>query len=325
MSNKRTRTKQRQRNAPRAVVDIAYNNFYRERGVQFQSSPSQVQQTRTEQMYIRVLSEMCMNRFQWHNLPNSVSERYMEKVLFTNALVVFFKWSKSDNFLCLRGSGTDMWNIYDDPTKYIVTGNMIINETLDAKEVVPVWGNYMRMPDVDIVLLYAMKLADIDRSMEIVSSNMRTSRLVIAPEDMLLTYQNIVRQVEGGVKTIYVKETVDADNIKAHDMGTDPRYLPALATRKKELWNECLTLLGVNNNAGEDKKERLVANEVDANSDEVMVYRATSLKARREACKEINRKFRYPDGGKLEISVSYVNDFQPPKMPGNGITIEEDN
>lgn len=320
--NRRRNRPQRQRNAPRAVVDIAYNNYYRDRGVNFSNSPSQVQQTRTEQMYIRVLSEMCMNRFQWFGLPNSVKERYMEKVLFSNALVVFFMWSPTNNFLCLRGSGTNMWNIYDDPTEYLVTGNTIINEVLPANEVVPIWGNYMRMPDVDIVLLYAMKLANIDRSMEIVADNMRTSRLIVAPEDMLLTYQNINRQIEGGVKTIYIKETVDAENIKAHDMGTDPRYLPALATRKKELWNECLTLLGVNNNAGEDKKERLVANEVDANADEVMVYRATSLKARKQACKEINDKFRYPDGSRLEIDVAYVNDFKPPSMPGNSYSGE---
>lgn len=309
-------SRNRRRNAPRNVIDVAWNNYYKDRGVAYQNNPTNVQQNRTEQMYIRVLSEMCMNRFTWSNLPNSVKPRYMEKVLYSNALVVFFPHEATGNFLCLRGAGNGMWNIYDDPTSFIVTGNSIINETIQAKDCVPIWGNYMRMPDVDIVLLYAMKLANLDRSIEIVSANMRTSRLITATQDQLLTYQNINQQIDEGVKTIFLKEAIDAENIKAHDMGTDPRYLPALTSAKKELWNECLTLLGVNNNAGEDKKERLVADEVEANDDQVLVHRATSMKARQEACDEINRKYKYPDGSHLDIKVSYVNDMQIPKMPG---------
>lgn len=316
MSNKRTRT--RQRNAPRAVVDVAWNNYYKERGlsgVKYQNNPTNNQQRMTESMYVRVLSEMCMNRFTWKNLPNSVDARYMEKVLFTNALVVFFKYHKTNTYLCLRGSGNGMWNIYDNPTQFIVTGNAIVNEQLPAHEVVPIWGNYMRMPDSDIVLLYSMKLANLDRTIQISTDNMRTSRLITATEDMLLTYQNINQQIDEGIKTIFVKEGFDIEKIQALDMSPDPRNLPALISAKKELWNECLTLLGVNNNAGEDKKERLVSDEVAANDDQVLVHRATSLKARQEACDEINRKFVMPDGRKLNIQVGYVNDNPVTKMP----------
>jgi hypothetical protein len=309
--------KRRQRNGQRSVVDITWNNFFKERGsIGFSNNPSTVQQTRTEQIYIRILSEMCMSRFTWENLPKSVKPRYIEKVLYAQALVVFFHHKATGVHLALRGSGNGNWNIYDDPTSYLVNSNMIINETILAKDCVPIWGNYMRMPDVDIVLLYAMKLAQIDRSMEIVSSNMRTSRMITATQDQLLTYQNINQQIDEGVKAIFLKEAVDAENIKAHDMQTDPRYLPALATYKVQTWNEALTYLGVENNAGEDKKERLVSDEVDAGNDSTLLRRASSLKARQEACEEINDKFRYPDGQKLNIKVRYANDLVIPKMPG---------
>lgn len=307
MSTKRNR----QRNASRAVVDVAWNNYYKDRGlsgVKYQNNPTNNQQRMTESMYVRVLSEMCMNRFTWENLPKSVDARYMEKVLFTNALVVFFKHKTTQAHLCLRGAGNGMWNIYDNPTEYLVTGNGIVNEQLPAKDVVPIWGNYMRMPDSDIVLLYAMKLANLDRTIQISTDNMRTSRLITATEDQLLTYQNVNQMVDEGVKTIFVKEGFDVDKIQALDLSPDPRNLPALISAKKELWNECLTLLGVNNNAGEDKKERLVADEVEANDDQVLVHRATSLKARQLAVEQINDKFTYADGTKMNIKVGYVND-----------------
>lgn len=320
-----SKRRNRQRKAPRAVVDIAWNNYYKDRGVQFQNNPTTVQTSRTEQIYVRVLSEMCMNRFRWHNLPKSVPPRYIEKVLYGNALVVFFYHKPTGVHLALRGSGNGNWNIYDDPTSYLVTGNQIINETFKASDVVPIWGNYMRMPDVDIVLSYAQKLAEIDKSMQIVSANMRTSRLITASQDELLTYQNINSQIDEGVKSIFIKDNINTDNIKAHDMGTDPRYLPALATFKQQQWNEALTLLGVENNQNADKKERLVADEVDANNDQVLVHRATSLSARQEACELINDKFHYPNGKKLNISVSYVNDFKAPLMPGGLLSIGGNN
>lgn len=311
--------KNRQRKTPRTNVDIQWNNFNTERlgmGSRFKNNPQLNTQRRTEQMYVRVLSEMCMNRFQWKNLPRSANERYLEKVLYSNALVVFFYHEPTGTHLCLRATQGGQQNMYDEPTTFIVNGNQIIHETMSAKKVVPIWGNYMRMPDVDIVMLYAARLAELDRTIQINTTNMRNTKLIVAEEDQLLTYENINRQAEEGVKTIKVNSSVDLEKIQVLDLGVDPRSLPALQTAKKDLWNECLTLLGVNNNAGEDKKERLVANEVDANEDEVMVYRATSLKARKIACKEINEKFTYADGTKLNVDVEYVNDFKPPAMPG---------
>lgn len=315
MSNKRGRS--RARKPPRQVVDVQWGNYWKDRGVSYQNSPTQNQQISTEYMYVRVLSEMSINRFTWHNLPNSISERYIEKVLFAQGLVVWFPFAKTGNYLCLRGAPAGDINMYDDPLEFIVTGNTVVNKRVFVRDkgCVPIWTNYMRMPDVEIVRLYAMKLAQLDRSIEIVSASMRTSRIVVAKEDQILTYQNIVRQIDEGTKTIFVKDSVDVDKISVHNMDTDPRILSSLISTKKETWNECLTLLGVDNNAGEDKKERLVSDEVDANSDQVLVHRATSLKARQAACDEINRKYRLPDGSKLNISVSYVNDIVAPAMP----------
>ena len=54
--------------------------------------------------------------------------------------------------------------------------------------------------------------------------------------------------------------------------------------------NEVFTDLGINN-ANMDKRERMVANEVEANNEQVKASEDVMLKAREQACKEINRIF----------------------------------
>ena len=69
-----------------------------------------------------------------------------------------------------------------------------------------------------------------------------------------------------------------------------PVVFPQLQVQKHMILNEVFTDLGVNN-ANMDKKERMVANEVEANNEQVKACEDVMLKARQEACKQINRIF----------------------------------
>lgn len=283
-------------------------------GRSFKNNPDNDQQRVTERMYLRVLSEMCMNRFQWDGLPNSIDPRFLEKVLYGQGLAVFFWYEKTSRYLALRGSSYGQWDMYDNPMMFKVIGNLLINEDVPAEECVPIWCNYMRQPDIDIVMLYAKKLANIDRSIEINSNNMRQSKYIVASEEQRLSYENFNRQVTNGTSAIFVTTTFNGEEVKALDLSVDPKSLPALISAKRNLWNECMTLLGVENNPGEDKKERMVSDEVDANNSEVLVHRATALKSRQEAAEKINRRFKMPDGSPLNITVSFINDVKPSAM-----------
>ena len=57
-----------------------------------------------------------------------------------------------------------------------------------------------------------------------------------------------------------------------------------------------MNYLGINN-ANQDKRERLVADEVSANDEQVDVCANVFLKARQECCEKINKRFN------LNISV----------------------
>jgi hypothetical protein len=103
--------------------------------------------------------------------------------------------------------------------------------------------------------------------------------------------------------------------VQALDVGAHPETLPKLLETKSKTWNECMGLLGLNN-ANQDKKERLVTDEVSANDEQVMASRNIHLKARKAAADKINKMFG------LNISVKFdpMADTTIPAEPAEAIS-----
>lgn len=283
-------------------VDHVKNHYYDTFGKNRLNNTTTNRQVRRENMYIRVLSEISMNRFKWSGLPDTVDERFLEKILHENGLAVFFFEDKKFNcFLALRGSPAGQLNMYDNPIKYRVIGNTQINREIGARHCVPIWSNFSRVADSDIIRIYAEQLATLDRTIEINSFNLRNTKIIVAPEDKRLSLHNMNQQIEEGVSAITVTNGVMEEAFSVLDLGVDPRTLPALMETRSKIWAQAMLLLGIDNNPNEGKNERVASAEVESNDDQVQHQRSISLNARRQACKVINR--RYPG---LNVSVDYV-------------------
>ena len=66
---------------------------------------------------------------------------------------------------------------------------------------------------------------------------------------------------------------------------------------KKEIWNEALTFLGVDNFS--EKKERLVSDEIDTNNEVINLNLMSFLAPRKKACELFNKKY----GMNIEVKV----------------------
>jgi hypothetical protein len=187
-------------------------------------------------------------------------------------------------------------NHYDNPTSFTIIANRLESITLDAKSCVPIWNNYLRTPDYDIVAVYAHKLANIDIDIEIASRNLRLTNLIAVPETQRQTWINIIKQREAGEPYIFGHTEMDASAISALDVGANPDSLDKLLIARTKTMNDCMTMLGINN-ANMDKKERLVTEEVSANDEQVDAMLNIALESRLEAVEQINDMFG------LDISV----------------------
>ena len=293
-----------------------------------------------ESFYMRQITELACNRFKWSGLPDrddddskgDVRVRYLELTLFRYALAVFFKHTKSpeidkstgknrpgwNKFLALRASNPGPLDMYYDPTAFHIYTNGsqpgLDGLTVSAKEAVPIWANYLRHPELDMVGIYAHRMAMMDITVETNIISLRHPFVLAANPETAKSVREFYRQLDGGQSVIEVQEAFQknlAEAITVLNMQVDKDAITNMLIDKRKTWTECLTFLGINN-ANQDKRERLVSAEVSANDSEVLATRRIALDSRQEACDRINR--RWPE---LNISVEWnVNVDDMADMPG---------
>lgn len=266
-------------------------------------------------LYTQKLSELSANRFEWHGLPGEIDVRFMELTIMRHGLSVFYYEPMYEKFFAAQGTPSGMSNMMDEPISYMLGYSRAYEgrRQLSKAECVPVWGNYLRQPEMLVIAIYAQKLAEIETTIDVNTKQARRPRVLVGNKNQRRTLVSINNQIDEGVAAIGVNSGFDMSQISSFDLGIDPKTLDDLYIARGRAWNVCMGLLGINH-ANQDKKERLVADEVAANDEQVTAMKAVALNARERAADEINAMFNgtHPSslyaGEPLNVSVSFKSD-----------------
>ena len=261
--------------------------------------------------YFDRLKSLAINRFEWKGLPKTVDVRFMERALFERGYCVFFKDSVL-GYLCLNANLGGMFNVYDIPTtRHIYTTNSQYKATVTDKDSVIIWNNYIHKADFMTTELTALRLSDLQRTIDVNVKGQKTPKVITANEQQRLAMKNLYMQWDGNEPFIFGDKTLRNElGIEVLDT-TAPYVTDKLEIQKHQIMNEYLTYLGIEN-SNTDKKERLVADEVGGGYGYTEMARNSALNARQDACEQINEMF--PD---LNISVSFKSDMQTQVNTGN--------
>ena len=90
-----------------------------------------------------------------------------------DGLAVFISMRSSTGSWRFGLLGSGQVNMYDNPTNFTVYGNQVFSKILDARHCVPIWSNYLRGADWDIIDIYSQRLAAFDRTLGV---NMLSAR-----------------------------------------------------------------------------------------------------------------------------------------------------
>lgn len=256
----------------------------------------------TYRQYLNRLTELAISMFEWTNLPDTVDARYLELHLFETGCMVYFK-DEVIGDLCLDCIVNGRLDVYGNPLlrrAYSEYNNY--QKLLKYNNSVIIWNNYLHGNSILDVEMFARRLYNIDRIIDINANAQKTPVLLQGSEKQRLTLLNLYKEYDGNAPFIFGDKNLDINSLKAFSTNA-PYVCDKLYQLKTQIWNEALTYLGISN-INIQKKERLITDEVTRNQGGTIASRYSRLESRRQAVEKINDMFG------TNIEVNYREDFQ---------------
>lgn len=254
----------------------------------------------TFRQYFNRLTELSISMFEWKNLPDSVDPRFLELTLFRNGQAVFFE-DEVMGYLALANASGGPFDVYNTPIYRRAYASNSYQKELDESNSIVIWNNQLRTNSFLDVQMFAKRLYNLDRAIDVNANAQKTPILLICDDTERMTLENIYKEYDGNMPVIKGVKGLNPEALNV--LKTNAPYVAdKLYALKTNIWNEALTYLGISNMTVM-KKERLVTDEVARNQGGTIASRYSRLNARKQACKEINKMFD------LNIDCVYREDF----------------
>jgi len=250
--------------------------------------------------YYNRLKLIAISLFEWEGLPETCNARHIEESLYNHGRALFFKDSEL-SFMNSRCTPSGKLNHYDEPVEYTAVST-VYNKQYKRENCVLIRNNYLERPTDYSVMLFASRLTQAERTIDVNINAQKTPILLRTDEKDRLTVKNIYKDYEGNEPVILGAKSLNIDGLKV--LKTDaPFVADKLQKYKQEIWNEALTFFGINN-ANSEKRERLITDEVNANNEVIEINAQSMLLTRQEACDKINKMY----GLKVSVKMRTFNE-----------------
>lgn len=266
---------------------------------------------RTMQDYFDRLSLIATSIFTWEGLDEIGGDsRFLEQCLFKYGRACFIK-DKELGYMTINANPSDKLNHYNLPVR-INAWSVGYSKNYDFDDCVYIMNNEMQLPTISTIELFALRLYEAERTIDVNIKAQKTPVLIEGDAKSMLTLKNLYMKFSGNEPFIFGNKNFNLDKA-LNVLKTDAPFIAdKLQDYKHEVWNECLTFLGINN-ANTDKKERLVTDEVNSNNDLIKFYFNCFYKTRKKACDEINKKYF---NGKEQVKIVINKDIEKLLMEG---------
>lgn len=263
----------------------------------------------------------ALNIFEWKNLPNNIESRHIEQALFSRGQAVFYKDPKL-GLVCLPSMAGAEFNVYGEPTVAIAQGygysqrvaladvrsNPMYDDLVKKYPYgIRILNNDKAVSTERYVIDYSYRMYIVENAININIQQQKFPYIITANKNNELSMKRFIQKVENGEFAMVVDDSFNLDNINVMDLKI-PQAFKDLQVYKTELDREILTFFGLDN--VQMKKERMIVDEVNANSDYIERNVDLMYKNRLLACKQINELFG------LNIEVVKIQDEYKTEIEG---------
>lgn len=257
---------------------------------------SQLTNMKTYLMYREEMLTLAENVFEFKNLPEFIDVSYLNKTLLRNGSIAFFK----DEVLGLIALPYDVignFDIYGRPQNIMCrAANGTYYKRLSQDEFVIMYDNNGRYPIYLDICQMAERIALSKRTIDVNIVQQRTPRIWKTSQDKKRTLQDMLSNIDGMEENIATYESIDIDDMNVV-LAPAPFVADKIDIHLDKEWAEFYRLIGVANLI-EQKKERMIRDEMSASQGGTIASRFSRFEPRKRAIDEINKKF----GTNIEVS-----------------------
>lgn len=255
--------------------------------------------------YYKWLMKLSLSLFKWNNLPDTVSERFLELTLQTYGRVLFIKPDGLEHIV-VKATESNL-NQYGDGRLYNVATPIPITPTqYNDQTAVMIYNDDFKSGMLEPLSIYSHILAENKKIMKVNKAQLMTPTVLGIDERMRKSFVNFMTQVQDGAINIITGKSLDLENITTLDL-KPTYYIDKLEEHNLKTWNEALTFIGIQNN-NNPKKERNITSEIDSNNMQTDLSADIRLKQRELACEQINSMFG------LNVSVELRRELTLPDL-----------
>ncbi len=268
----------------------------------------------TYNFWLYRMLEIYFALFKW-KMPDSIDIRTLNSSLLFNGFVCFYKeerFTEGKQYIAMPCTMGGNINIYTYPTEYeIISPNgYTAHRTIDDSVII--YNNYLHSVPYNAITLFAQRLTNAQIAADININNQKTPKIYKCSEEQKLSLQNYLKQYQGGIPIIQVTKENDFTENMVFDTAV-PYVADKMHIAMNNIWNDFLSYCGIENSNNE-KRERLVSAETQANYGQIEASRNTMLMGREEGCDKIRKMFGLSESecgvefnSKLPTTINFPN------------------
>lgn len=257
---------------------------------------SQLCNWNTYLLYNRRLTMLATNVFQFNNLPEYIDLSYLNNTLLKKGSIAFFK-DDVLGVLALPYEPIGKLDIYGRPMNIRVRAyNGTYYKSLKPGEYVIMYDNTGRYSIYLDILQMAERIAMNKRTIDVNIVQQRTPRIWKTTKDMERTIKDLSNNIDGFEENVLTYDTLDIDELQCV-LSPAPYVADKIDIHLDKEWAEFYQLVGITN-LTEQKKERLITDEVNVSQGGTIASRYSRYEPRRIAIEEINKKW----GTNIEVT-----------------------
>lgn len=251
-----------------------------------------------QNMFYNLLN-ILMYSFSIEGLPDSCNERFFKLNLIFNGYAALIK-DPDLGYLSLgvrptvNSSQLNIYGEYPDVMAFgwngfnkQYTNYMYGTDNTDAEAVI-CRDNDMMYPIINIIWIYAKRLTDTMRTLDVTARKLKTPFFLTCDESQKASIKKILNDVDFNQDSIIANRSTMPNEFNVLQTGVQPESVRVLWEHYSNLEIEIRTFLGINSAANLDKKERLVVDEAQANDILTDINIQYRLKSYQQFCDTVN-------------------------------------